>query len=79
MTAGTAGPRMLGIADEAGVPLASDYFIGLFVLLGSLLRRYLSKLEGRQLVVALSVPCRDYAAALIGAGWASTFVCYDAA
>lgn len=70
MTAQTARPRvMLGIADEAGVPLASDPFIGAFVSLGSLLRRYLPRLEGRQLVVALSVPCRGYTAALIGAGW----------
>jgi hypothetical protein len=60
---------MLGIADVAGASLTADPFIGAFVSLGSLLRRYLSRLEGRQLVVALSVPCRDYAAALIGTGW----------
>jgi hypothetical protein len=70
MTADTARPRvMLGIADEAGGLLTSDPFIGAFVSLGSLLRRYVPRLEGRQLVVALSVPCRDYTAALIGAGW----------
>lgn len=70
MTARTGHPRiMLGIADEAGAPLKGDSFIGAFVSIGSLLRRYLPRLEGRQLVVALSVPCRDYAAALIGAGW----------
>jgi len=70
MTADTVRPRvMLGIVDEAGAPLKGDPFIGAFVSLGSLLRRYLPRLEGRQLVVALSVPCRDYAAALIGAGW----------
>jgi hypothetical protein len=63
---------MLGIADEAGAPLMGDPFIGAFVSLGSLLRRYLPKLEGRQLVVAVSVPCRDYTAALIGAGWMLT-------
>ena len=44
-------------------------WIGSFVGLGSLLRRYLSKLEGRQLVLAVSVPRRDYVAALIGSGW----------
>jgi hypothetical protein len=69
MTAGTARPRlMLGIADKSGTPLMGDPFIGAFVSLGALLRRYLSRFEGRQLVVALSVPCRDYAAALIGTG-----------
>lgn len=60
---------MLGIADQVGTPLASDEFIGAFVSLGSRLRRYLGNLDHRQLVVALSVPRRDYAAALIGAGW----------
>ena len=44
-------------------------WIGSFVGLGSLLRRYLSKLDGRQLVLAVSVPRRDYVAALIGSGW----------
>jgi hypothetical protein len=68
--ADTVRPRvMLGIADEASTPLASDAFIGAFVGLGSLLRRYIPRLGGRQLVVALSVPRRDYVAALIGAGW----------
>ena len=67
MMAHVARPRiMLGIADEAGAPLTGDPFIGAFVSLGSLLRRYLPRLEGRQLVVALSVPCRDYTAARFG-------------
>ena len=70
MKASTASPRaVLGIADQLCSPLASDSFITAFVLLGSALRRYLPSLDGRQLVVALSVPRRDYVAALIGAGW----------
>lgn len=70
MKASTASPRaVLGIADHLCSPLASDSFITAFVLLGSALRRYLPSLDGRQLVVALSVPRRDYVAALIGAGW----------
>ncbi|AVL99855.1 hypothetical protein C6V83_05750 [Gordonia iterans] len=44
-------------------------WIGSFVSVGSRLRRYLSKLEGRQLVLTVSVPRRDYVAALIGSGW----------
>ena len=44
-------------------------WIDSFVDLGSMLRRYRSKLEGRQLVLAVSVPRRDYVAALIGSGW----------
>jgi hypothetical protein len=63
-------PRtLLGIADQPTEPLLSHPFVGAFVSLGSLLRKQLMGLEGRQLVVAISVPCRDYAAALIGAGW----------
>jgi hypothetical protein len=62
-------PRMLGIADRPGEHLATDAFIGAFVSLGSLLRRYVRNLSRRQLIVAISVPRRDYVAALIGAGW----------
>ncbi|KAA9144973.1 hypothetical protein F6B41_05975 [Microbacterium lushaniae] len=57
------------MADDPGEPLASAPWIGALISLGSLLRRYLPKLDGRQLVLAISVPRRDYAAALIGAGW----------
>jgi hypothetical protein len=63
-------PRtVLGIADGPGEPLLSDSFVGGFVSLGSLLRSQLPSLEGRQLVVAITVPRRDFAAALIGTGW----------
>ena len=47
-------------------PLTPDPWIGAFVSLGSRLRRYADTVSGRQLVVAVSVPRRDYAAALIG-------------
>ncbi|WP_243858414.1 hypothetical protein [Mycobacterium sp. DL440] len=60
---------MLGIADSASEAPGCDAFIGALISLGSLLRRYLGKLDGRQLVVAISLPRRDYAAALVGAGW----------
>lgn len=63
-------PRvLLGIADGPGGPFVPAAWIGAFVGLGTRLRRYLPSLDGRQLVLAISVPCRDYAAALIGAGW----------
>ena len=61
--------RLLGLADHVGEPMVARPWIGSFVALGSLLRRYLSKLNGRQLVLAVSVPRRDYVAALIGSGW----------
>lgn len=70
MTAVAAGPRvMLGIADDMSEPLIGASWIGAFVSLGSRLRRYATDLDGRQLVVAVSVPRRDYVAALIGSGW----------
>lgn len=60
---------VLGIADGPSGPLFNDPFVATFVTLGSLLRKQTSSLAGRQLVVAVSVPCRDFVAALIGAGW----------
>lgn len=70
MTADNVGPRrILGLADSPDDRLRAAPWIGGFVALGSLLRRYLPKLDGRQLVLTVSVPRRDYAAALIGAGW----------
>lgn len=63
-------PRtLLGLADAPTDPLIAGAWVGAFVSLGSLLRRYLPKLDGRQLVLAVSVPRRDYVAALIGSGW----------
>jgi hypothetical protein len=66
-----AGPprTVLGISDEPNEPLLSDPFVGAFVSLGSLLRDQIAGLERRQLVVAISVPRRDYVAALTGTGW----------
>ena len=60
---------VLGLADSSDEPLRGDTWIGAFVALGSLLRKFLANPTGRQLVVALSVPRRDYVAALVGAGW----------
>lgn len=60
---------VLGIADDSSGPLFNDPFVTAFVTLGSLLRKQVLGLAGRQLVVAVSVPCRDFAAALIGTGW----------
>lgn len=63
-------PRtLLGLAEQPDEAMVVEPWIGSFVALGSLLRRYLPKLAGRQLVLAVSVPRRDYVAALIGSGW----------
>lgn len=70
MVVSSAPPQtLLGLADQPGDPIIVGPWIGSFVGLGSILRRYLSKLGTRQLVLAVSVPQRDYVAALIGAGW----------
>lgn len=63
-------PRtLLRLADQPGDRMVEGSWVGSFVVLGSLLRRYIPKLEGRQLVLAVSVPRRDYVAALVGSGW----------
>ena len=59
----------IGLADDAEQRLATDSWIGAFIELGSRLRDYSHALVGRQLVLAVSVPRRDYVAALIGTGW----------
>lgn len=70
MGRGSTPPRvLLGLADGPDEPLESDTWIGGFISLGSLLRRYADTRGGRQLVLAISVPRRDFVAALIGAGW----------
>lgn len=68
-TSSTRPRTLLGLADQPDEPLVVGSWIGSFVALGSLLRRYQLNLEGRQLVLAVSVPRRDYVAALIGSGW----------
>lgn len=70
MEESSVSPRtLLGLADEPGGSLVFGPWIGSFVGLGARLRRFLSNVQGRQLVLAVSVPRRDYVAALIGAGW----------
>lgn len=69
MAAASSPHIVLGLSDEPDEPLVPANWIGAFVGLGSSLRRFGARLEGRQLVFAISVPRRDYAAALIGAGW----------
>lgn len=52
----------------SGGCLAAEW-IGRLVLLGSRAARFVREQPGRQLVVAVSVPSREFAAALIGCGW----------
>ncbi|MEU0188924.1 hypothetical protein ABZ250_03475 [Streptomyces afghaniensis] len=62
-------PVRLGLADGPDQAVEWAPWIGPFIVLGTRLRRFIPKLDGRQLVLAVSVPQRDYAAALIASGW----------
>lgn len=63
-------PIRLALTEKPGDPAVAAPWIGPLVALGARASRYLSKSdENRQLVLALSVPQRHFAAVLIGAGW----------
>lgn len=52
----------LGLAEPAP-------WIGPLVALGTRAARYAQTLSGKQLIIVISVPMRDFAATLIGCGW----------
>jgi hypothetical protein len=52
--------------DDGGAP---SPWVGAFIRMGARVARYARHYPDRQLIIALSVPCRDFAAALIGCGW----------
>src|SRR5262245_56293495 len=65
-------PRRRGVvtlAENATGPAWAAPWIGHLVVLGSRARRWSFSHPGRQLVIAVSVPARDFAAVLIGCGW----------
>jgi hypothetical protein len=61
--------KRLALAEDRDSRPEAAHWIGPLVALGATLSRHLGKFAGRQLVVAISVPRRDFAAALIGCGW----------
>lgn len=64
-------PVRLALTEDPLEPAVAAPWIGPLVALGGRASRYMAKLgTHRQLIVALSVPQRDFAAALIGCGWA---------
>lgn len=67
--ASSAAPVQLALAESAEAPGQAAPWIGPLLALGSRAARYSRKGGDRQLVVVVSVPRRDYAAALIGCGW----------
>lgn len=62
-------PVQLELSESAREPGRAAPWIGPLLALGTRAARYSRRSTGRQLVVALSVPKRDFAASLIGCGW----------
>lgn len=60
------------LADSAESAPVNVSWAADLLALGARLARHADTLRNRQLVVAISVPRRDFAAALIGAGWTLT-------
>lgn len=60
---------MLTLSEDAAALGVQAKWIDHLVSCGLRIARYASKLEGKRLVLALSVPQRDYAALLIACGW----------
>lgn len=63
---------VFSLAANAEAEPVEVAWAGSYLALGARLARHADSLESRQLIVALSVPRRDYVAALIGAGWTLT-------
>jgi hypothetical protein len=66
---GTRAATRLTLAEEPSGPAYAALWIGALVALGARAWRYSRQLEARQLVIAITAPRRDFAAALVGCGW----------
>lgn len=65
-----AGPNLLlSLAENPQSTPVQSAWIGPLLALGTRLARKADMFDGRQLIIAVSVPSREYAAVLIGAGW----------
>lgn len=63
------GRIRLVLSDSADTPGRAAPWVGPLLALGTRAARYSRKSTGRQLVIALSVPRRAFAACLVGCGW----------
>lgn len=59
----------LVLSEVAGEPGSAAPWIGPLLVLGTRAARYTRKATDRQLIIAVSVPKRDFAATLVGCGW----------
>lgn len=62
-------PTRLVLSESADQPGRAAAWIGPLLALGTRASRHARNLSNRQVIIALSVPRRDFAAALIGCGW----------
>lgn len=69
MASPSGGPTRLFLSEGADQPGQAAAWIGPLLALGTRASRHASKATDRQTVIALSVPTRNFAAALIGCGW----------
>lgn len=69
MVSPTRGRARLALSESPGQRGRAKDWIGPMVALGSRAAHHHRKAGDRQLVIALSVPKRDFAATLIGCGW----------
>lgn len=63
------GSVRLVLSESPDERRQGEPWIGPLLALGARVARYSRRVSGRQLVIVLSVPKRDFAAALIGCGW----------
>jgi hypothetical protein len=72
MTAEGSARPMFSLAENAETEPVEVAWAGSYLALGARLARHADSLQRKQLIVVLSVPRRDYVAALVGAGWTLT-------
>jgi len=60
---------LLSLSDDRATPPARSAWIGSLLALGARLSRRSDSFAGQRLIVAISVPSHELAAALVGAGW----------
>lgn len=64
------GPAvLLSLAESSEAEPIRSAWIGPLLALGTLLSRKSGLFDGKQLIVAISVPSREFAAVLVGSGW----------
>ena len=70
MSADPPAPIVLALSEDPLGPAVPGPWVGPLVALGARIARYSRQVSDRQLIVTISVPARDFAAALISTGWA---------